>query len=122
MTSMPSAGMVPRWGAIRGRVHVHTPHTGHWQAPVAVRSGFQKLPSLGTLDLGPRADYTPVTKASMFSGDAHYLLLSVHLRTSPWGSLHLSIFFFFSFFLTQTLCRMSFEIDFGLDDKQSLRH
>ena len=57
MTSMPSAGMVPRWGAIGGRVHVHTPHTGHWQAPAAVRSGFQKLPSLGTLDLGPRADY-----------------------------------------------------------------
>ena len=122
MTSMPSAGMVPRWGAIGGRVHVHTPQTGHWWVPAEARSGFQKLPSLGTLDLGPRADYTPVTNASKFPGDAHYLLLSVCLRTSPWGSLHLPIFFFFSFFLTQTLCRMSFEIDFGLDDKQSPRH
>ena len=79
-------------------------------------------PSLGTQDLGPRADYTPVIKASQFPGDAHYLLLSVRLRTSPWGSLHLPISFFFSFSLTQTLCRMSFEIDCGLDDKQSLRH
>ena len=89
-----------------------------WQWEVGPRN----CPPWASWILVPRADYTPVTKASKFPGDAYYLLLSVRLRTSPWGSLHIPILFFFSFFLTQTLCRMRFEIDFDLDDKQSLCH
>lgn len=60
--------------------------------------GPRNCPPWAPWILVPRADYTPVTKASKFPGDAHYLLLSVCLRTSPWGSLHLPILFFFSFF------------------------